>query len=128
MINKDLNNNLQLTIKKTSFEKLISIQAELSALFGIELSKSQVIEHLISKYEIKKDNQAQAENKKQETKSASAQILALKNKLNVSYPRLAEIIGIPETTIKKYAQGKQAPSEKNKDKLKKALKEYNIKL
>lgn len=127
MINKTKNNNLQVTIKKESLNKLIEIQKELTAIFNIELSKSQVIEYLINKYEPQK-NIIKAEIKKDSNTKTSAQIIALKTKLNVSWPRLAEIVNIPETTIKKYKQGKQAPNEKNKQLLEKALKQYKINL
>lgn len=122
MINKKRNVNLQLTISKESNNKLLNIQTELLNDFGLNLTKSQTIEYLINKYGVEQPKQEKTETK------TSAQINALKDKLNVSYPKLAEIVGIPTTNLKRYAYGEQEPNEENKILLEKALKKYEIKV
>ena len=126
MINKTRNVNLQLTISKSANEKLLKIQNDLSAILSLNLSKSQTIEYLINKYQIQA--QQQDTEKEQARNKTSAQINALKDKLNISYPKLAEIIKISLTTLKRYAYGEQEPSGENKILLEKALKQYDIKI
>lgn len=128
MINKSKNVNLQLTISKNSYEKLLNIQSDLNELLNFELSKSQTIEYLIKQYETKAPIKADAKAKQSEKELYKSRIIALKDALNVSYPRLSQIIGIPEPTIKKYAMGKQAPTGENKQLLDNALKHYGIKI
>ena len=131
MINKDKNVNLQLTINKKTYNKLLQIQAEINELVGIELSKSQVIDYIINKYETK---QAMANNSKMvkryenERESYKQKVIALKDNLNVSYKRLSQLIDVSINNLKYYGTGKQTPSDKNKIKIDNALKHYGIKL
>lgn len=128
MINKSKNVNLQLTISKSTYEKLLNIQIDLNELLNFELSKSQTIEYLIKQYENKTPNKTKDKAKQSEKELYKARIIALKDALNVSYPRLSQILGIPETTIKKYSMAKQQPTGENKIILDKALKHYGIKI
>lgn len=128
MINKSKNVNLQLTISKSTYEKLLNIQIDLNELLNFELSKSQTIEYLIKQYENKTPIKAKDKIKQSEKELYKARIIALKDALNVSYPRLSQILGIPETTIKKYSMAKQQPTGENKIILDKALKHYGIKI
>lgn len=129
-INKNKNVNLQLTISKQDSERLLKIQEQLSALLGVEITKSQTIAFLIKNYEKapriqepkQKPNRAIKENI-----NYQSQILALKDKINVSYPKLSQIIGIPTSTLKKYASGTQQPQGENEQLLNDALKRYGIK-
>jgi DNA-binding transcriptional regulator YiaG len=111
---------------------LTEISAELGDILGIDFNKSQIISFLIKNYgktsAYKKADAVSTQNRT--TKSGfnyMAQIIALKDKLNVSYPRLAQIIGIPESTLKKYANGTQQPKAENEQLLKDALLKYGIK-
>ena len=127
MINKSKNVNLQLTISKNSYEKLLNIQSDLNELLNFELSKSQTIEYLIKQYETKAPIKADAKAKQSEKELYKSRIIALKDALNVSYPRLSEILGIPISTLKKYASGTQQPKGENEKILIDALKRYGIK-
>lgn len=129
-INKNKNVNLQLTISKQDSERLLKIQEQLSALLGVEITKSQTITFLIKNYE----KAPRIQEPKQKTNRAikgninyQSQILALKDKINVSYPKLSQIIGIPTSTLKKYASGTQQPQGENEQLLNDALKRYGIK-
>lgn len=141
-INKEKNQNLQITLSKQDFFKLLEIQKELSMLLSIEINKSQVIAFLIKNYSKqvtptttttrvpkqapKPTNNGQLKPTNQSI-NYQAQVIALKDKLNVSFPRLAEILQIPLSTLKKYAYGKQQPTRENEQILIKALARYGIK-
>lgn len=133
MINKNKNVLIQITLSKADAERLTAISEQLSTLLSIDLNKSQTIAFLIKNYgksPLNNDIDVIAKPNKTTAKSGinyQAQTKALKDKLSVSYPKLAEIIGIPETTLKKYASGKQNPSGQNLELFKKALKDYGIK-
>ena len=131
-INKDRNHNLQITISNSDFDKLLTIQQELSALLSIELNKSQVIAFLIKNYGKTATNstksQTTAPNRTiKNNVNYQAQVIALKDNVNVSWPRLSQLIGIPETTLKKYARAIQQPQGQNLELLNQALKRYGIK-
>lgn len=129
MINKQKNNLLQITLSKADTEKLLSIQSELSALLSIDLNKSQTIAFLIKNYG-KSQVKCEMPSKPRAMKgnmNYQALVIALKDKLNVSYAKLSNITGIPETTLKKYASGKQQPKDENERLLNDALKRYGIK-
>lgn len=134
MINKDKNNVLQITISKTDSAKLDEIQTHLSAFLNIDLTKSQTIAFLIRNYSTKPSAKpTTTETPKQAPKGVSsgvnysAQIKALKDKLGVSFTRLGEILGIPPSTLKKYASGTQQPKAENEQIIKTALANYGIK-
>lgn len=131
-INKTKNNNLQITLSKADYEKLLSIQNDLSALLSIDLNKSQTIAFLIKNYgktqpkgEILQEKQPKHANKN--GVDYGAQVRALKDKLNVSYPKLSAIVGIPAPTLKKYGNDTQRPQGENLELLNQALKNYGIK-
>lgn len=130
MINKTKNQLLQITLSKADLERLNAISEELSALLSIDLNKSQTIAFLIKNYGKRPTNQQTEQPQNRAVKSGvnyAAQVLALKDKLNVSYTKLSEIIGIPAATLKKYARQIQAPKGDNEELLKAALKRYGIK-
>ena len=131
-INKTKNTNLQITISKSDLERLTEISEQISELLGIQLNKSQTISFLIKNYgKTSANKKADAINTQPRASKNGfnymAQIIALKDKLNVSYTRLGEIIGIPPSTLKKYANGTQQPKAENEQLLKDALMKYGIK-
>lgn len=133
-INKNRNVNLQITLNKSDAERLNEIVKLLSSLLDIEITKSQAIAFLIKNYGRTQTSKSNIDATKPSQPRAlknglnyQAQVLALKDKLNVSYPRLSQMIGIPETTLKKYASGKQQPQGDNEHLLNDALKRYGIK-
>ena len=103
MINKSKNMNLQITLSKADYERLLTIQNELSIQLSIDLNKSQVIGLLLRNYHGQEPNKPTAPKQNKKVLSYQSQVLALKDKLNVSYTHLSEIIGIPASTLKKYA-------------------------
>ena len=132
MINKTKNQLLQITLSKSDYERLINIQESLSALLSIDLNKSQTIAFLIKNYgksplnkEIDFINEKPRASKN--NINYQAQIRALKDKLNVSFTELSAIVGIPSSTLKKYANGTQQPKGENEQLLNDALKKYGIK-
>lgn len=132
MINKSKNQLLQITLSKADYERLIAIQNELSERLSIELNKSQTIAFLIKNYgKLPLNQQIDVINTKPRASKKGidyqAQILALKDKLNVSYSKLGEIVGISPSTLKKYVSGIQRPKDENEQLLLQALKRYNIK-
>lgn len=128
MINKEINTNLQITLKKEDYETLLMIQKSLIDLLAVDLTKSQTIAFLIRNYQTPKDKENTTKNTaKNKGVNYQAQINALKDKINVSYTRLSQILGIPESTLKKYAYGKQQPKEQNEKIIIDALKKYGIK-
>lgn len=128
-INHNKNVNLQITISKVDNESLLTIQKDLSNKMNIEFSKSQTIAFLIKSYILNTSNPWQSQNKEQrEQDLINYRVLlnTLKSKLEKTYKELSEIIGISESTLKKYALGKQAPTGENKQKLNDAFKKYGI--
>lgn len=130
MINKSKNINLQLTINKKTYERLLKIQADINEKNGFEISKSQLIEYLINKYELKglTETNSNRENAERDREEYMIKIKALKNALNISYSRLVNMLNIPIACLKNYGTGKQTPNEKNKIIIDNALKKYNIKI
>lgn len=130
MINKSKNVNLQLTITKKAYERLLKIQSDLNDKIGLELSKSQLIEYLIGKYQINglTDTNLNRENAERDREIYMKKILALKTALNISYSKLSDMLNIPIDCVKKYGVGKQTPSEKNKIVIDETLKRYGIKI
>lgn len=131
-INKANKTSIQITISKSDLERLTEISDQLSQLLQIDLNKSQTISFLIRNYGKSTANKRADAVSTQTTATQSgfnymSQIIALKDKLNVSYPRLSQLIGIPESTLKKYARGKQKPQGDNEQLLKDALMKYGIK-
>lgn len=129
-INKNKNVMIQITISKADNERLSAIQDELSANLSIELSKSQTIAFLIKNYGARPTAPTPRNDEPRAKKGAinyQAQIIALKDKLNVSFTRLSEILGIPASTLKKYASGTQQPKNENEQIIKQALARYGIK-
>lgn len=130
MINKSKNTNLQITISKKAHNRFLELQKDINEKLGFELTKSQVIEYLIMKYEIKGLNETNKnrENAERDREIYMKKFLALKDALNVSYKRLSEMLNIPIACVKNYGTGKQTPNEKNKIVIDNALKHYNIKV
>ena len=132
-INKTKNQLLQITLSKQDLERLFVIQAELSETLDIDLNKSQTIAFLIKNYgksPLNSENDVVANRQPKAEKNGinySAQVKALKDKINVSYARLSELLGIPSATLKKYASGIQSPKGENQQLLNDALKKYGIK-
>lgn len=134
MINKTKNINLQITINKNDYDLLMSINDGLNQSLGMELTKSQTIAYLIKQYRYNGLNQSQ-EHRVEESKAKREEDIikfrtmtnALKDKLDVSYPRLSEMLGIHQSTLKKYCSGKQAPTGENREILLSAFKKYGIK-
>ena len=129
-INKE-NNSLHITLSNSDLQRLEEITESLSDLLNIDLTKSQAIAFLIRNYgkAPTSHNVSQEPTPKAERNGInySAQVKALKDKLNVSYTRLSEMLSIPATTLKKYASGIQKPQGENLDLLNHALKTYGIK-
>lgn len=133
MINKSKNKNLQLTLSNADYERLEQVNDLLNTLLGVNLTKSQAVAFLIRNYgntplnksvDVVKPRQPRAS---KDGVNYQAQIIALKDKLNVSYTRLSQIIGIPPSTLKKYASGTQQPTNDNLTLLNEALSKYGIK-
>ena len=82
MINKSKNANLQLTINKKAYERLLNIQADINNKNGFELSKSQVIEYLINKYQLNglTETNANRENAERDREIYMRKIRALPSK------------------------------------------------
>ena len=121
---------LAISLNNDTTTKLKYVVDDLSKKLNIDLTKSQAITILINDYGKKATAQPKESKQQRQTNTGlnyQAQVLALKDKLSVSYPKLAEIIGIPTTTIKKYAYGEQSPNGENETKLNNALKRYGIK-
>ena len=130
MINKSKNANLQLTINKKAYERLLNIQADINNKNGFELSKSQVIEYLINKYQLNglTETNANRENAERDREIYMKKIRALKDALNISYSKISEMLNIPIACVKNYGIGKQTPNEHNKIVIDNALKHYGIKI
>lgn len=129
MINKDKNILVQITLNKATATKLNYIIDDLSNKLALNLSKSQAIAILINNYGKDQQKKEQKPNAKPRTSNVNykAEVLILKDKLNVSFPHLSELLDIPTSTLKKYAYGQQEPNGENADKLNKALVRYGIK-
>lgn len=130
MINKKLNNNLQITISKKAYNRFLELKEEIKNKLGFELTKSQIIEYLIFNYNKTSLtetnlNREHAERDREEYKN---KLLALKDALNISYARISEMLNIPIACVKNYGTGKQTPNDKNKIIIDNALKKYNIKV
>lgn len=132
MINKSKNINLQITLSKADSERLNNIVESLSALLDIELTKSQAIAFLIKNYGKKPLNNngeviKTSPNISPNGVDYSAQVRALKDKTGASFTELSVMVGIPTSTLKKYANGTQKPKGENEQLLLKAFKTYGIK-
>lgn len=126
---KKTNVNVQITLNQATAERLNFIVNDLNNKLSLNLTKSQAIAFLINDYG-KEPTKQPKESKPRKAKTSlnySAQILALKDKLSISYPHLAEILNIPLSTVKKYAYGTQQPSQENEEKILNILKRYGIK-
>lgn len=129
MINKDKNVLFNITLSKADNEKLSLIVADLSQDLGVNLTKSQAIGLLIKNYKKEQPKTTNKPPKKaySDNYNYQAQIQALKLKLNCSYTELSRIIGIPQSTLKKYASGTQQPKEENAQLIKQAIARCGIK-
>lgn len=136
-INKSKNVMITATLSKADNEQLNIINKELSNFYGFELSKSQTISILIRQYKDSgiKQNQTEQlskaereEQHKQEILKYKTIVIALKEKLGVTYKQLSEMTGIYENSLKKFKNGQRAPSKQNKDTLDYAVKKYGIKI
>ena len=122
------NVNLQLTISKEDNEQLSKIQSELTTLLNVDFTKSQTITFLIRNYgksQLKSVNLNKAKTDQKDT-TYKVQLITLKERLNKTYGQLAELIGIPESTLKKYAQGIQEPKDNNRKLLDNFLSKYGV--
>lgn len=135
-INKTKNTNLQITISKDDLKRIEEIQDHFLNNYGIELTKSKAIALVIRRFnaEMQQSEKPQAKQPNKTPRTTAkpngnyqALVIALKDKLGVSYPRLSQIIGIPSSTLKKYGLGQQTPSGENLELLKEALNKYGIK-
>ena len=139
-INKN-NVSIQITLSTEDNEKLSMIQNKLSKELSIDLSKSQAIGFLIKTFmanvneeikndekkgEIKIEEKAELTPPTDETEYYKERVKTLKEKLNKSFTELADFLGIPTSTLKKYASGQQKPSKENKTILLRAFKTYGI--
>lgn len=123
-INKDKNINLQLTISKADYERLLKIIEHLNNELFFDINKSQAISYLIKSYNL--ESQETKAKAKAQTNEYKALVLTLKERLKASYPQLQELTNISASTIKKYALGTQTPKGENLKKLNDALKKYGI--
>ena len=130
MINKSKNVNLQLTINKKTYDRLLKIQADINDKNGFELTKSQLIEYLINKYQLNglTETNANRLNAERDREEYMKKLIALKTSLNISYKRISELLHIPIACVKNYGTGKQTPNEHNKIVIDNALKHYGIKI
>ena len=128
-IDKNKSKIIAISLSNEDSNKLESITEDLSQKLGLKLTKSQAIVIMMNNYG--KMPQSQAEEQPKPTKKKAinyqAQILALKDKLGMSFRVLGDTIGINESTLKKYASGKQQPKAENEQKIIDAMKRYNIK-
>ena len=129
MINKSKNVNLQLTISKTDYNRLLQIKDELKGLLTIDLNKSQVIAFLIRNYGKGTLKSVDIAKKSTNQSDFNYQIAinTLKDKLNKSFKEMSELLDVSESTLKKYAHGIQNPSGTNKIKVDNALEKYGLK-
>lgn len=138
MINTNKNVDIRITLRKADAERLEIIKSEIENELTITLTKSQVIGFLIRNFSIQADKKTPMQKAtEQRLKRAQAHKISgvnygdlvrkLKDALNVSYTRLSEILSIPSPTLKKYASGKQQPTNENLQLLNDALKKYGIK-
>lgn len=129
MINKSKNVNLQLTISKDAYKQLLKIKEDIKSKTAFNLSKSQLIEFLINKYNGETPTMNSDQINKDKARNETKELIeTIKKSLNISYPKIAELSGIPLTTLKRYAYGEQEPSESNRQKLEELIKKYDIKL
>ena len=130
MINKKKHVNLQLTINKRPYDRLLKIQADINDKNGFELTKSQLIEYLINKYQLNglTETNANRLNAERDREEYMKKLIALKTSLNISYKRISELLNIPIACVKNYGVGKQTPNEHNKIVIDNALKHYGIKI
>ena len=128
-IDKNKSKIIAISLSNEDSNKLESITEDLSQKLGLKLTKSQAIVIMMNNYG--KMPQSQAEEQPKRTKKKvinyQAQILALKDKLGMSFRVLGDTIGINESTLKKYASGKQQPKAENEQRIIDAMKRYNIK-
>ena len=130
-INKDKNKSLIITLSNQDINLLNRIVEDISNDLNIELTKSQAIAQLIRNYKKaptpKPAEQKPTKRQVSDNYNYQAQIRALKDKLNCSFTKLSQILGIPTSTLKKYANGTQQPKEENARIIKNAIARYGIK-
>ena len=125
---KETNTRVIFTLSLEENKMLERITDDLSHKIGLQISKSQALRLLIRNYETKPNNTTeQPKTKPSASLNYGAQIRALKDKLNASYNKLALMLDIPASTLKKYASDTQQPKAENKQKIINALKRYGIK-
>lgn len=126
-INKTKNANLQITISKADYTRLIQLQTELKDILSLDLNKSQVIAFLIRNYgkgTIQADTPKATNKGDFDYQTAIRNLKAIKE---MSFKELADYIGISESTLKKYSQGLQKPTENNKKLVDEALIKHGLK-
>ena len=135
MINKTKNVMITATLTKADSEALDGITKELSNTYGFELTKSQTISILIRQY--KANSIMQPSIQKQDEKKQKrlddivkyqSIILALKDKLGLSYNEMADLTGICKGSLIKFKNGDRVPGADNQKILNEIAKRYNIKL
>lgn len=153
MINKD-NESLQITLKKSDIQKLKLINTALNSKFNLELSKSQVIQHLIKSFEIEiKPNQKidikpikttqkepniktahtiQESNQQRKEQSdklkieSKRKLTELKTLLNLSIKDFSELLNIKFETMRDYLKGRRTPTGENEKIINKYYQKYGI--
>lgn len=127
MINKDKNTLLQITLRKSDYEKLLNIKTMLINALKIDLSKSDTIAYLINNYDASPKGETKPKKQTKNGLDYGAYIKMLKDRANASYTELGQMLNIPPSTLKKYASGTQTPKGENEQKLLNAFKRYGLK-
>ena len=152
MINKD-NESIQITLKKSDFQKLKLINTFFNSKFQIELTKSQVIQRLINEFKIdnltsktptktetnikepapksanynaqlsNQERKEQADKLKAESKRKLAELRTL---LNLPIKDLAELLNINFETLRDYLKGRRLPTGTNEQIINSYYEKYGI--
>ena len=127
MINKNEKTLLQISLRNSDYEKLLSIKTTLINALKIDLSKSDTIAYLINNFDASPKGETKPKKQAKNGLNYSAYIKMLKDRANASYTELGEMLEIPPSTLKKYASGTQTPKGENEQKLLNAFKRYGLK-
>lgn len=111
---------------KSNLKKPFNILGFLSDEESHETQEQKATPKPTEQTEIKAPLSANDEGKK-EPSMIQENLIKLKAKLNYSWPRLSQYLGIPTSTLKKYANGNQQPQAENNKILLKAFISNGIK-
>lgn len=127
MINKNEKMLLQITLRNSDYEKLLSIKTTLINALKIDLSKSDTIAYLINNFDASPKSENKPKKANRHGLDLAPYIKMLKDRANASYTELGQMLEIPPSTLKKYASGTQQPKGENEQKILNALKRYGLK-